>query len=302
MTSKFILNSKEIEINKFFLKIGEIKNKDIPNQLMEKPYEIKSKVSYEVFKSFIDYLDKGTIPEIYMDNFYEYSLINQEFQLDYIKDLLNEKRKEFRRIEEIIKSHSNSNNQIDVEQSIAQLYNIVALQKEQIEKLQRDLNSQKIENETNFNEMRTKIDRNEELMLQKNLFLENLINEKYEKLRDSIQEVNRNLNSNQSLSSTQERINQEYSNSIETLRNNFSSLNDLFTSHRDQVNELERDVNASLEKINQQLPQHQSLINNCITKAILFNAFNQIYVFCLFNSYFSFIEFYLLYLFIKFLI
>lgn len=80
MTSKFILNSDEIEINKFFLKIGEIKNKDIPNQLMEKPYEIKSKVSYEVFKSFIDYLDKGTIPEIHMDNLYEFSLINQEFQ------------------------------------------------------------------------------------------------------------------------------------------------------------------------------------------------------------------------------
>ena len=267
MTSKFILNSDEIEISKFFLKIGEIKNKDIPNQLMEKPYEIKSKVSSEVFKSFIEYLDKGTIPKIHMDNLYEFSLINQEFQVDYISDLLQEKRNKFRRIEEIIENHDNSINQVDLGQCIAQLY-------EQIEQLQRDLENQKIENQSIFNEIRTKIDQNEELMLQKNLFFESLINEKYEELRDSIQEVNRNLNSNQSFSSAQERINQEYSNSIETLRNNFSSLNDQFASNRDQVNQLERDINFCLEKINQQLPQHQSLINNCVTKAILFHVFN----------------------------
>lgn len=147
MTSKFILNSKEIEVDQIFLKIGEIRNKSILNKLMEDhQYEIKSLISYEVFESFINFLSKGQSPDLHIDNISEYSVINQEFEIEFIQNLLQSQKVKFRKIEEII---NNSNNQMH-ESYIAQLYNIIGEQKNEIQRLKIDFESYKMEQERQF--------------------------------------------------------------------------------------------------------------------------------------------------------
>lgn len=81
-----ILNSKEYELSDQLKKSLDI-SKTIYLQLMkgECKYEVKSKVSEDVFKAFVEYLIEGTDIEIHFDTIYELKQLGKEFA---ISDLL----------------------------------------------------------------------------------------------------------------------------------------------------------------------------------------------------------------------
>lgn len=95
LSFKLIYNAKQIQIPTKFRLMTEISS-DIYNFLIFTPqhqYEIKSKVTEEVLTSFIHYLVHEEVPEITIDNFYQYSELSAEFNI--LKDLIQQKKKEF---------------------------------------------------------------------------------------------------------------------------------------------------------------------------------------------------------------
>lgn len=81
-----ILNSKIFRIPTNFRFCNDI-NPNIYNILkMKHKYTVKSKINYEIFQSFINYLVNGEIPNISIENFSEYTKISEEF--DFMKDLI----------------------------------------------------------------------------------------------------------------------------------------------------------------------------------------------------------------------
>lgn len=57
----------------------------------EKKYEVQSDVSESVFQSFLDFWVKDVKPDINIDNYYEFCLLNQEFQYQSFENFLNSK-------------------------------------------------------------------------------------------------------------------------------------------------------------------------------------------------------------------
>ena len=55
----------------------------------EKKYEVQSNVIEPVFQSFLDFWVQDIKPEINKDNYFEFCLLNQEFQLKTLEDFLN---------------------------------------------------------------------------------------------------------------------------------------------------------------------------------------------------------------------
>ncbi|KAK8870824.1 hypothetical protein M9Y10_008722 [Tritrichomonas musculus] len=89
---KLILNSKVFKIPNQFHGIADI-TKDIYSSLMfgTNQYMVYSKVSEEVFQSFLNYWIKKEEPEITIDNIKEYDMLSREFGI--MKKILIDKRK-----------------------------------------------------------------------------------------------------------------------------------------------------------------------------------------------------------------
>lgn len=90
-----IFKNKKYQIPRIFLSINDV-NQEISNCLKIKGiYEVCSKVSEEVFKSFIDHWTHESIPQISLNNIYEYEQISQEFdRMHDLIELYQQKRKD----------------------------------------------------------------------------------------------------------------------------------------------------------------------------------------------------------------
>ena len=92
MTSiSLILNGKPYVIANL-RSLNKLKD-DLYNTLvLNHQYQVKSIVSEDVFQSFVDYLVNDTIPDIQKDNFHEYVLLNDEFEI--LSQIITDKEEE----------------------------------------------------------------------------------------------------------------------------------------------------------------------------------------------------------------
>ena len=106
---KLILNSKEYLIPSIFNQLPKI-SKFITDALIfnvDHRYEVQSKVSEEVFESFIKYLIEEEEPKIEINNYHEYLELKEEFNI--MKEIITKKEKEWSQDLEYIKGlHLNS--------------------------------------------------------------------------------------------------------------------------------------------------------------------------------------------------
>lgn len=95
ITFNLVLKSKKFKIPTKFNHLGDVSTK-VYNSLIFSPeheYLIQSNVSEEVLKSFIKYWTTEEIPDILVDNYFEYSELSQEFNI--LKEYVQKKKKEF---------------------------------------------------------------------------------------------------------------------------------------------------------------------------------------------------------------
>lgn len=127
--SYLIFNSKEFDLPDQFIKLPYI-SRNIYRKLMkgECKYEIQSKVSFEVFKQFRQYLIDGTIPEIHLDTIYEIKQLSEKFEIQELLSKINEKKEKWREFEKNMDesnatNRNNNTNIPDLEQKIQQFSN-----------------------------------------------------------------------------------------------------------------------------------------------------------------------------------
>lgn len=116
-----LLNYQVFKIPPKFNRLTNTSEKVYNSLIFNNPrqYNLESKVSAEVLKSFISYWIEGEIPNITIENFEEYSDLSEEFQL--MQDIIENKRKEYG--EDLIaynriKNH-NSNHRTSYEEKIS---------------------------------------------------------------------------------------------------------------------------------------------------------------------------------------
>ncbi|KAK8845060.1 hypothetical protein M9Y10_021236 [Tritrichomonas musculus] len=116
-----LLNYQVFKIPPKFNRLTNTSEKVYNSLIFNNPrqYNLESKVSTEVLKSFISYWIEGEIPNITIENFEEYSDLSEEFQL--MQDIIENKRKEYG--EDLIaynriKNH-NSNHRTSYEEKIS---------------------------------------------------------------------------------------------------------------------------------------------------------------------------------------
>ena len=83
---KIFLGSNEFLIPSDFNSLGDVDQKVFSSLITNKQYIVKSQVSKEVLRSFINNWVEKEIPDICPDNISEYSLLSEEF--DRMKDLV----------------------------------------------------------------------------------------------------------------------------------------------------------------------------------------------------------------------
>lgn len=154
--SVFVSGTERISVDEFFRNIGLIGNKDIKNSLKKQnQYEIQSKISSEVFHSFVNYLVNDNLPDIHFDNYFEYFMLNQEFQIDIITNLLDTVKQKWRQLEnqdrmlqQIVSSYNQLTNDY---QQLLQKINLFHTQlinsNSIISSLENQINDLKIEND-----------------------------------------------------------------------------------------------------------------------------------------------------------
>lgn len=245
-SSHLIFNSKEYELPDQFKKLLDI-SKNIYRKLMkgECKYEVKSKVSEEVFKSFVEYLIDGTDIEIHLDTIYELKQLAEEFEISELLKKIQTKKDKWREIEKVLEQQQYSSSEeeerkgkVSIEQKILQIYEIfdqlhetVQSLKEnyekQVEELQQTIQSLTIEHEKQIAEQErrfeTKID---EIMNQFNIQRLN-DNKKQEKsINEQFQKIEEKVDSNLNLIQKQDSEIQNHTNEFEMVKNQFSLVKD----------------------------------------------------------------------------
>lgn len=126
MSFKLILDSKEFSLPHTFSQYTNIKD-GVRESLISGKYEIQSKVSEAVFLSFLQYLDKSKEPDIFFDNFQQFTQLSKEFGV--MQEIIEAKKEMWRRQEEEIKNlkqfrDSINNSLIEVSQRVDQSINL----------------------------------------------------------------------------------------------------------------------------------------------------------------------------------
>ena len=116
-----ILNSKFYKIPFLFNNLTRINSLIFYSLISHHRYQVKSKINEIIFQSFIDYLVNDKLPGINYNNIDEYSLLNQEFQFEPLRDMIEmiyEFDDPFYNLDKIGKA--SPRNQILIEEKIAQ--------------------------------------------------------------------------------------------------------------------------------------------------------------------------------------
>lgn len=284
--SLLIFNSKEYELPDQFKKLVEVSN-EIYQKLMkgECKYEVKSKVSEETFKTFVQYLIDGKAIEIHLDTIYELKLLAEEFKISELLEQIETKKNKWRKIEKILEQQQFSSSEtnegkVSIEQQIQQLYKLFDMQRKEIEELQRSIQLRTIQNQNQIEEQEKRFENkiNEiinqfaEQRLNDNEKLEKSIGEIYEKFEDEvkfIEEKNQEQNS----------MIQNHNNKFEQLINQLESIKEEISKNKNELNEFESNLNAQLENIKQTLEKEQlTFITKDISIYIFFIKFFLIFV------------------------
>ena len=94
-TFQLLLNSKQFPIPSQFDRLPKVSSKVYHSLVFDSlhQYYVESNVSEDVFQSFLDYWIKEEVPNISINNFYEYYNLSQEFNL--LTDIIRKKKEEF---------------------------------------------------------------------------------------------------------------------------------------------------------------------------------------------------------------
>lgn len=103
------LKNEEIYIPLFFKRIGEVSENIFMELIHKKFYKVESNVKKSSLESFIEYWLTGELPEIKLDNYWDFHLLSEEFGM--MKDHLS--KPEYEHIHKIclLKSFHQDNNQ-----------------------------------------------------------------------------------------------------------------------------------------------------------------------------------------------
>lgn len=269
-----ILNSKEYELSDQLKKLLDI-SKTIYLQLMkgECKYDVKSKVSEDVFKAFVEYLIEGTDIEIHFDTIYELKQLGEEFSISELLEKIESKKNKWREIEKFFEQQQPSTSseanegKISTEQKISQLYEILDFQMKKIEELQNEVQSLKTNYEMQIEELQkviqsleieneNKISEQEKKFVNENRIIMDQYNKQRlddnKKLEDSIKEkfqkIENEMNSNQELFQKQESSISNHDNKFELINNQFELIkNEFETKIKDQLQiYITKDISNSL--------------------------------------------------------
>lgn len=252
LMSVFISGTERIEVEKIFSNIGQIRNNAIKDSLIKQSqYEIQSKISSEVFHSFVDYLSKNILPEIHFDNYYEYVQLNQEFQIVQIQNLLDTVKQKWRQLE----------NQDQMLQGIISTCNQLANDYKQL------LNKIDIYHKELVNKDSEIMSLNSQV---KDLKSENdQLIAKNEELTSKIEDMQENIDTNKNHIQS---IESEIEKQLERINGSQNELNDKSFELNNTINSLKRQFDAFNDDI---LPQ---LISKDIqTKKIFLSNFKQFF-------------------------
>ena len=237
-------------------------------------YQVQSKVSEEVFQEFYQYLIDGTEPEIHFDTIYELKQLSQEFEIQELKLNIENKKNQWREIEKNFQQQSTINstqNDPNLDQKIEQIYQILNIQRQQIEDLTNQIQRQNVEHTSNKMEEERRFDslkEHLERIIDENQRRENEINQKFNKIEDEVQSKNNQIESQNSIIQGQFNQIEELKNQLETLKNQIESMNDQNVRLQNNFIDHERDTNAQLETIRIQFETIRVQLEKCITKDI----------------------------------
>lgn len=234
-------------------------------------YQVQSKVSEEVFQEFYQYLLDGTEPEIHFDTIYEFKQLSQEFEIQELKLNIEKKKNQWREIEKFFQQQPTINstqNDPNLDQTIAQIFQILDSQRQQIENLTKQIQSQKIEHDSNNMEEKRQFDFYKEHLKQiidENQRRENEINQEFNKIEEKMQSKNNQIESQNS--TIQNQI-EDLTNKLEILKSQIELMNNQNSKQQKSFIDYEKDTKAQFETINNQFETIRNQFEKYITKDI----------------------------------
>lgn len=252
-------NSQDQPLKLQFKKYNEI-SLNIIQQIIQpgRKYDVQSKVKDEIFAIFLKYLNDGTQPEIYFDNIYDFQQLADEFQILELQQRIKDKFQRYRDMEKALEqqaltSQNGNNNTPNSSQEINQIYTVLTQQQQRIDQLEQKVQSLEIDYNSQIQQQGAQIKNDYETYVDQQVNnLKNDIQTQLDDINLKIQRIENDLSAKDSQFQSQATINQDYESRINRLQNQVDqiSTNDIIKQKND-LNNLERNINVSIEQIKQ---------------------------------------------------